>query len=522
MQKTAIGGLLLATAMLLAGCSVTGEEAHQSLVEEIQYRGHNPFIKAAEVKELEKRIQAISLAPDLYDDPFGVQFNPRNMAILDNFKDQYDHPGMMRDINLARQGFDAAVTAHYPRIGLATNCDLASRDGYFMNNDDQPHQFDWQFIQGDCEDGLVQGVARVTATKPAKADFVGRFDRGTMLEGVFTTTQPDGARIIQIGGVSFDGRVARLLSSKFNVNGYQWHRFGDFAANNKFDGFGINVWGYTNKMTVRAVGTFDNDELEGFAGKQELRTVGDGKFWATWLGMYSKGTLNGLGAWTNGISHIKVGQWQDGEMNGVGYGQFASYESDYHEFYAGRFEKGERQGAFQVLAQNSFGEGTKVEQYQNGNYIDDSEDDFDFGQLFAVAAGAAIIGGADIPDAAKVDIGTAFMADVMSDTGTTNMQSLQNTYQQQLQRNNNVPAVAGTAQQASATAKPAGGLKTYNAKITCEDTGVTNTIPVPYRTEACRIAAIDFAQTFACNKLDQDRVTRNCQSACGDPQCLQQ
>ncbi|GAB4394586.1 MAG: hypothetical protein Tsb0032_21110 [Kiloniellaceae bacterium] len=44
---------------------------------------------------------------------------------------------------------------------------------------------------------------------------------------------------------------------------------------------------------------------------------------------------------------------------------------------------------------------------------------------------------------------------------------------------------------------------------------------MPYRTEMCRVAAIDFAKTYSCNLMDQERVMRNCQAACGDPQCLQ-
>ncbi|RCK43882.1 hypothetical protein TH25_20805 [Thalassospira profundimaris] len=522
MEKSVFAGLLLGAVMVLGGCEITQQDAHQSLVEEIRYRGNNPYIKDAELKELEKRIQTIAVAPDTQGAPYEAQFNPRNQAILDNFNDQYDHAAMMRDINLARTGFEAAVAARYPRIGVTTDCDIADKNAFFINIEDQPNRFDWQFMQGDCQNGLAHGVARAAARNP-DAEFVGRFDNGIMLDGVFTTTLPDGVRLIQIGGIPYEGRIARLLTSKFDANGFQWHRYGDFNIENSFDGFGINIWGYTNKMVVYAAGHFANKKLNGFSAKQALRDVEDAKVWMTWMGMYVDDQLNGLGAWTNGLNRIQVGQWKDGSLHGIVYGQFASYYGDHHEFYVGRYENGNRQGAFQVLAQNSFAEEEVVEHYQNGNYVDNSEDDFDFGQLFVAATGAAIIGGADIPDAAKLDIGTAFIADVMGDTGGTNMQSLQNTYQQQKPKGNGTLGAAGTTTNVAGTGdKPAGDLNTYNAQITCEQTGITRTIPVPYRTEACRIAAIDFAQTFACNKLDQERVTRNCQSACGHPQCLQQ
>jgi len=520
MLKPVFAILSMAGVLALGGCETTVNDAYQSLSSEIILRGTNPYIEAPVLKDLEDRIRTIALAPNL-DGPFySTTFNPRNDAILANFDEMFSKDVMMEDITLARAGFDAAAAARYPVTGTQTGCAITDRSGYFVNGEGEPNRFDWEFVKGDCADGIAHGVGEARASG-AEARFIGRFDQGVMLEGVFTMVQKDGDRVIQIGGVSAQNRIARLLNTEFRANGFQWHRYGDFDNDGKFSGFGANIWNYTNMMLVKAVGHFADGKLNGFAAQQDKRKVGEAEVWAVWIGTYADDKMDGVGAWTNGLSDLAVGEWKDGKQNGVAFGQYASYLDSYHEFYAGRYVDGKRHGPFKVLGQNAFvDDGYTVENYNHGEFVDDSDDGLDFGQVFALAAGTAVIGSSNISDMSKVEIGGAFAADVLGGGGNSgNLQSLQQNYQLQQQNGQ----TGGVAQVAAGTGMQAGGgLKTYKATITCEQTGVTSQIDVPYRTEQCRIAAVDFATTYSCNKLDQERVTRNCQSACGHPQCLEQ
>ena len=142
-------------------------------------------------------------------------------------------------------------------------------------------------------------------------------------------------------------------------------------------------------------------------------------------------------------------------------------------------------------------------------------DNIDVTQIFALAASASIIGSAEIPDASKMEIGGALGSDVFNGNHRRRNFELQSRYAAAAQSSS-----GGGSGSSSQSSSGGGALKTYNATISCPS-GVSNTIPVPYRTELCRVAAIDFAKTFSCNLMDQERVMRNCQAACGHPQCLE-
>ncbi|WP_417810350.1 hypothetical protein [Thalassospira alkalitolerans] len=523
MLKNGVAILAVAVMAMLGGCETTVDQAKDSFTRNVKYWGDNPLIEAPFLKELEKRIQTIAIASNSSDPPWNVQFNPQNQTILDNFKTEFDQPSVMRDINLARAGFDATVAAHYPEIGAETGCDITDKNGYFVNDEDDPKRFDWQFIKGTCEDGIAHGIGEAHEPQTG-ARFVGRFDRGYMIEGVFTVVLKSGKTVINIGGVPNENRIARLLSFEQNPNGYQSIRFADFDNQGRFNGFGLNIWGYTNMMLVRAVGRFKDSNLTGFGAEQVLKPIGEygATVWNSWIGMYENNKLNGLGAWTNNISTIRLGEWVDGGLNGVIYSHYVEVGSDYFQFSVGRYVKGRREGPFKVMPDYLYHDNqfeTRV--YANDERIDEQDSGFDFGQVFALAAGSALIGSSSIADVQKLEIGGAFAADVLGNTGGTNMGAVQQNYQMQLQNNqsqNAAPALsAGTAVGAGA----GGGLQSYAATIKC-DSGTTSQINVPYRTESCRVAAVDFATTYACNKLDQERVIRNCQSACGHPQCLEQ
>jgi hypothetical protein len=139
-----------------------------------------------------------------------------------------------------------------------------------------------------------------------------------------------------------------------------------------------------------------------------------------------------------------------------------------------------------------------------------------FAQILALGLGAAMIGSVDIPAADALQIGTAFATDVLSGGETSAL--------------NQFIATQHSAAAASAGARASGigvtggrsataSYKNDQVTISCPS-GVSSTIPISYRTSACRNAMITFAKVYSCNLIDDmASAGQACQSACGDPQC---
>lgn len=468
---------LIASQLLLSGCATTAIEANNDYAADLRNYGPNPLIKAPVLRDLEARMRAMAMASDSIGPEWGEQFNPRNQALLDNFSNYYNHAELMADIRLARAGFDHAVALSYPNIGSATECALASTDGYFFNDSDEPTRFDWRFVQGDCVDGLAHGIARVSAPT-ANAQFVGRFERGNMIEGIFTMQRQDGARTMQIGGVPRGESTARLLTSQLKPSGYQWHLYGDFDSQGDFQGFGMNISNYTNKMEIRTVGHMIDSRLEGFGAKQRDRDWGDGQIAHVWLGDYKDNNLNGLGGWTNGVSTINVGEWKDGKLEGIGYGSHMPDGVLYHEYYVGRYVDGDKQGWFDYQSINTFSQTHNARKEFDEGYlidIDEGGSGIEFGQVFAIAAGAAIIGTADIDSASKAEIGGAFMADMIGSGNGSNMQALQQQYDTRTSITQPIGGASSTRSTGSSASNAGTGGKTGSAPSPAGNSGATGT-----------------------------------------------
>ncbi|RCK33839.1 hypothetical protein TH19_16660 [Thalassospira profundimaris] len=520
MQSLLRAAFVVAALGSLSAC-VTEERAEYT--QNMALYGTNPYIEAPHVKDLERRIDKIVMANRMIGPEYQTRFDPRNKAILDNFKDLYDHNELVADMALTRVDFETAVTSLYPVIGSDKGCEITDKEGYFFNQDDEPTRFDWQFVNGSCQNGLAHGVGRLRAAQ-SDAIFVGEFDQGVMTSGIFTMKRKDGRRTTQIGGIPGENHNARILTTQTRPDGYQWHLYGDFNDRGQFDGFGMNVWGYVNLLHVHQVGQYKADKLEGFGAKQLERDYADGSIWHVWIGFYHDGSLNGWGAWSNTANGTTIGQWKDGTLNGVGYTTDMDVANSMHEFYAGPYVDGERHGSFRKTTHGIFGENEGVVTYDRGVWVDAVGSDFDFGKVIALTAGAVAIGSADIDATSMAEIGGAFASDILGETGGSNMRNLQSAYNSRLS-NLSLPAsnnVGGTGSSTGTSTVAGEKLKEFDTTITCPDTGVTSDITIPYRTEACRVAALDFAKTFSCNKTDQDRVVQNCQSACGHPQCLEQ
>ena len=422
MLKTCAGILMLSALLLSGGCSTY----HEDFVADLQTQGTHPFIVEPELRDLEEKIRTIAMADKEYGPPYHLVFDPSNEAIIGYFRDYFDKQTMMEMINLVRAGYDEAVAARYPHIGSETGCTLVDNGAYVVTKKVPREQFEWQFVQGECSGGLAHGIGEAV-DKKLNAQFVGRFEQGAMVEGVFLLPLEDERKVIQLGEVPGHNGSARLLTSEITKGGYQWHRYGDFKDKHA-NGFFVNIWGYVDHMLIEAIGEVKNGKLDGFAAKQKLKSWSRGKTWNIWIGHYVDGTLNGPGAWTNRVTHLMVGYWKDGRLNGRVYGDYA-ISDDNNESFAGTYVNGERDGVFRVRRRavlgGRFGDFTEI--YSNGELIDDGIEDRpapDLGKFIALGAGMTVIGTAGIPDTAKVEIAGAFAKDILAGGDGRNINAL--------------------------------------------------------------------------------------------------
>ncbi len=422
MLKACAGILVLSASLLLGGCATQ----HEDFVAYLQKHGPNPFIVEPELRDLEEKIRTIAMADRKYGAPYHLVFDPRNEAIIGYFRDYFDKQTMMEMINLVRAGYDEAVAARYPRIGSETGCSLVDNGAYVVTPEVDRVQFEWRFVQGECSGGLAHGIGKAFDEK-LNAQFVGRFDQGAMVEGVFLLPLEDEGKVIQLGEVPGNSGSARLLTTKITKGGYQWHRYGDFT-DGPGRGFFVNIWGYTNLMLIRSIGEIKNGNFDGFAAIQRLKPWDDIEVWNTWIGHFVDGKLNGPGAWSNSNTKLRVGYWKDDSLHGRVYGEYA--KSAYQDLcFVGTYADGKREGVFKVRERADLGDRFRdfMEVYADGEFIDDNRQDspaFDFGKVIALGAGMTVIGTADIPDTAKVDIASALAKDVLAGGDGQNLNAL--------------------------------------------------------------------------------------------------
>ena len=132
------------------------------------------------------------------------------------------------------------------------------------------------------------------------------------------------------------------------------------------------------------------------------------------------------------------------------------------------------------------------------------------GKIAALAAGAALAGSSGLSGADQVEFLSAYTADVLGDTGGTNMMGL--TGQRQ--------AAAGGSGGGSGGAPPP-QEKNDSYTFSCPVGSASHTVEIPYYRTTCRDAAKDFARIYGCNLIDLfAQAGRDCTSACGNAQCL--
>lgn len=148
----------------------------------------------------------------------------------------------------------------------------------------------------------------------------------------------------------------------------------------------------------------------------------------------------------------------------------------------------------------------------------EAESGFSFGQMLALGLGAAVIGAADIPSVDALQIGSAFATDVLSG-GETNALNSMIVNQQSAAAAQAGATVSGMGNGTNNAGAASASYQSDQVTVTCPS-GVSSTIPLSYKTQACRSAMITFAKVYACNMIDDfSSASASCQSACGNPQC---
>jgi hypothetical protein len=502
--------------LLVAACNTTFEEGRQNLSNELKHRGTNPYIQSPLLKDLERRIRGIVMKPKVTGNP--NDFDPRNLEIISNFQDRYDHQDMMTLIALSATGYDRAAKTLYSVSNSGSSCRVQASDTIFPvpEKNSRFKTYDWEFVRGGCDNGKADGIAEARS-RDGKARFTGRFYKGKMSEGILEGRMDDGDIFINIGNVPSEGVIARLLTTVYRKGGYKFHRFGDINAQGKRDGFGMDLKNYTNLIVVRTIGEFVDDKKEGFGAWQDLRKAYDHKVWNAWIGTWHKGKMHGLGAWTNAHENIQLGEYRNGKAHGLSFTQYSDMTGDYHAFGVGQRRNSKKHGKWQLNEANSFTSDHYVtDVYNNGNLVSTSDKPaFTMNQVMAFAIGAATLSVADVPAAAKLQMGTAFAKDTLGNGGGANMAALKQSFASHGKS-------SGKATHSGGSTKPVkGGITVEQVVINCPHSG-PYTIPVPYRTQVCRGAAINFATTYVCNRRDQPQAIERCRRECGQRQCLQE
>lgn len=193
-----------------------------------------------------------------------------------------------------------------------------------------------------------------------------------------------------------------------------------------------------------------------------------------------------------------------------------------------------------------------AEAYRRQQAAEAAEAGLDFGQVLALGLGVAMISGADLPGVDKMQLGQAFVSDVLGEgDGTALMSALSSAGAGAGGAGSlfsggmsfDAPGLdgmlAGIAQQAAGgpaaapagaaapTAVPAaaasGGAPTTETYSFSCPSGASYSIPVSYRNAACGAAMKTFARVYSCNLIDDFAAAgQRCQQACGNAQCAEQ
>lgn len=490
--------VLMAVGTLLGACetTITPEAATTDFRNTALSDGRNPFLDHPSLRQIEGDLYRYISAPS------------------DSLKMEQMVARAAPDIGMARlnqtvasmdQGAEALIAARYGAPAApGTPCSVQPSAGApFTDTAFSP--IAWQFEAGACVNGRVEGIASVHSID-GQYRFTGVFSGGRAMAGIF---QQPAAKLVYdgpmpqgeeaVGGALFHHKPGKL----------PYYYVGSLARG-KLNGRGIVAWrDNAGRLQVTFAGGFVDNLLQGYGAKREVMTfAGDGRKWGVWYGNWDRGKPHGVAAWTNDGDSLFVGTYNRGVREGAGGNYFYDLTDAwglYRSFRFGNYIDGKRHGRF--LVANAMSGAQDGETWNRGSLVEDSSD-FDFGQVFALAAGMALVASAEIPDAARLELGSAYVADVLGNTGGSNIRGAAAS-----------AAERGRPAAAAPSSPAAGGMRYESYTFSCAHGG-TYTIDVPYREAAKLGVKKDFAKTMSCNEIDNwSAVQDRCQSAFGNRTC---
>lgn len=507
-------GLVIA-ALGLPACVVMPEEASLSFASSLQSDGPNLLMQNQAMSDLEGHLRSYVFQPT---------FDARMNHLLN-----LTAPGLSLDITELRriaheldQGAEANVIRLFGRQPSGTGpCAVEPTMATpYRTLDDMSEQgpIVWQFVAGDCADGKTNGLATVTSQDGTKT-FTGQFVDGKALDGVY---QDRVHNVVLVGRLAEPGERSRMAWRQEDQGKLPVYYVGG-SVDGRLNGVGAYAQRRTDvDLLLAEAGHYQDGRLNGFGARHVLMSfLGDGRTWGVWLGNWQHGRAHGLAGWTNNADQLVVGTYENGTLHGVAGSYFINLGDMLGTeswFRFGGYQNGERHGSH-VIARGWTGMEAQ-EEWSHGNLVGD--DSFDIGQFLALGSGMALIGIADIPDTAKIQLGGAYVADVMgggdgSMTTATGL-AIANSIASQNVASRNVSSAAASATQASSQA----GVQYESYSFTC-DHGGSYTIDVPYL-DAGRVSYKKaYAKAMACNEVgNMATVIRDCERVYGNKVCVEQ
>lgn len=480
---------LVIAALGLPACTVMPEEASQDFASNLRSDGSNPLLRNQAMRGLEGNLRDYVLRPT----PDARMNHLLDLAAPELSLDIAELRSIAHDLD---QGVEANVVRLFGRQPsgngpCAVEPTMATPYRAFDDTSDQG-PIVWQFVVGGCTDGKANGLATVRSLDGTKT-FTGQFADGEASDGVY---QDHAHHVVRVGPLAAPGERSHTAWLRKAPGKIPVYYVGD-SVDGRSDGVGAYAYRYTDiGLWLMEVGRYRESRLNGFGARHVLMNFLDGgRTWGVWIGNWQRGKTHGLAGWTNDADQLLVGTYENGTLHGIAGSYFASLEDPFGTerwFRFGGYQNGERHGGH-VVAKAWTGIETQ-ERWNNGSFVDD--DSFDFGQLLALGGGAAIIGMADIPDTAKLQLGGAYAADVMSG-GNGGMTMATGAAIASSMASQNASSVASSATQTSSQAE----MRYESYSFTC-DHGGSYTIDVPYL-DATRVSYKKaYAKAMACNEID--------------------
>lgn len=159
-----------------------------------------------------------------------------------------------------------------------------------------------------------------------------------------------------------------------------------------------------------------------------------------------------------------------------------------------------------------------------------------FGQMIAAAGMMAVTAsamGSGMDSSTAMMVGGAGLLDILSDgqAGATSAVTQQARQAQQARaaqsqtrpaQQTSAPVTASAGATSAAASAAAAGLQHETYTVRCPS-GVSNSIPLSFRTQQCRSAMINLATVYSCNDFERfEAAHATCQASCGSPNCLQE